>query len=152
MIDLLATVEIFRGIPREGLIYLAGTGIQRTFATGDILLRQGAVTETMYVILSGRVEATNIYTPFRNRMTLARMGAGDVVGATGLLDHEPPPATVIAAEPTQALELDDLALAQIILRYPAECSYLLEILSRRLGTVDELAQEIEERNGHQRSA
>ncbi len=63
---------------------------------------------------------------------MARQRKGDVVGAQGAVTGEPRTATVVAALPTSAMELDGerfLALAQ---RYPAILVNLIRIQSERL--------------------
>lgn len=152
MLDVFSKAEIFTGIPLNGLAQLAETGILRKFAAREVLMRQGDVSETMYVILSGRVEVTRSHPMLRRPLLLAKLGPGDVVGEMGLLDHEPRSATVTALEPTEAMELDDLALAQTILRYPEVSVELLKILSKRLRSTDELATEFAKRNANGESA
>src|SRR6476646_6647793 len=51
----LSEVDIFQDFPPGGLERLAAEGQSRTFAVGEPLLRQGSISEAMYIILSGRV-------------------------------------------------------------------------------------------------
>lgn len=142
MLDALAQAEMFKGIPLDGLAQLARNGIKRTFARGIQLMRQGDFSDAMYVILTGRVRVERIIPQMPEPVLLAELGPGQVVGEMGLLDHEPRSATVTAIEPTEAVELDDLALAQTVLRYPEVGTALLRLLSERLHSTDELAMEL----------
>jgi CRP/FNR family cyclic AMP-dependent transcriptional regulator len=147
VLDVLSQSEMFKGVPIDGLIKLAKTGINRHFSEGAQLMRQGDISDTMYVILSGRVKVERSDTHVADPLELAELGPGDVVGEMGLLDREPRSATVTAVESTEVMELDDLALAQLVLHYPDISGGLLRILSRRLRTTDEVATELWTRVG-----
>jgi len=142
MLDALSQADMFEGIPLDGLARLARSGIKRTFAAGSVLMRQGDVSETMYVILRGRVQVDRSHPQLSEPITLAVLGPGEVVGEMGLLDREPRSATVMVVEDLEAMELDDLALAQTILQYPEVSTSLLHLLSRRLRNADELSAEL----------
>jgi CRP-like cAMP-binding protein len=142
VLDVLAQAEMFRGIPLDGLAQLARNGIRRTFLAGAELMRQGDVSDAMYVILVGRVRVERVIAQLSEPLLLAELGPGQVVGEMGLLDHEPRSATVTAIEHTEAVELDDLALAQTVLRYPEVGTALLRLLSERLRSTDELAMDL----------
>jgi CRP-like cAMP-binding protein len=145
MLDALSQADIFEGIPLDGLVRLARSGIKRGFSKGTVLMRQGDVSETMYVILRGKVHVERSHPQLSEAITLAVLGPGEVVGEMGLLDREPRSATVTALEDVEAMELDDLALAQTILQYPEVSASLLRLLSRRLRSADELSDELRKR-------
>jgi CRP/FNR family cyclic AMP-dependent transcriptional regulator len=147
VLDVLSQSEIFRGVPIDGLAKLAHTGIIRRFPAGALLMRQGDISDTMYVILSGRVKVERSDHQVGSPLALAELGPGDVVGEMGLLDREPRSATVTALEATEVMELDDLALAQLVMHYPDVSGGLLRVLSRRLRSTDEVATELWTRVG-----
>jgi CRP/FNR family cyclic AMP-dependent transcriptional regulator len=147
VLDALSKSEMFRGVPIDGLMRLAETGINRRFGPGAQLMRQGDISDTMYVILSGRVKVERSDSRVGSPLELAELGPGDVVGEMGLLDGEPRSATVTALESTEVMELDDLALAQLVLHYPDVSGGLLRILSRRLRSTDEVATDLWTRVG-----
>jgi CRP-like cAMP-binding protein len=142
VLDALTQAEMFKGIPLDGLAQLARNGIKRTFSSGTELMRQGDISDAMYVILAGRVRVERTVPQIPQSVVLAEFGSGQVVGEMGLFDHEPRSATVTAIEHTEAVELDDLALAQTVLRYPEVGTALLRLLSERLRSTDELAMEL----------
>ncbi len=149
MLDALSQADMFEGIPLDGLARLARSGIRRTFAAGSTLMKQGDVADTMYVIIKGRVLVERTHPHLSEALTLAELGPGDVVGEMGLLDHEPRSATVTAIDEVDAMELDDLALAQTVLQYPEVSTALLHLLSRRLRSADELSTELLYRAGEE---
>jgi CRP-like cAMP-binding protein len=142
MLDALSQADMFEGIPLDGLARLARSGIRRTFKAGTTLMKQGDLSDTMYVLLKGRVLVEKTHPQLSESLTLAELGPGDVVGEMGLLDHEPRSATVTAIDEVDAMELDDLALAQTVLQYPEVSAALLRLLSRRLRSADELSTEL----------
>jgi cAMP-dependent protein kinase regulator len=70
-----------------------------TIVEGGVLIEQGAISQTIYVIVSGSVNVT------RGGKRLARLGPGTVVGEMALLTAAPRSATVIATEPVMFIEL-----------------------------------------------
>jgi CRP/FNR family transcriptional regulator, cyclic AMP receptor protein len=142
LLDALAQADMFDGIPLDGLAQLARRGLKRSFSAETVLMRQGAVSDTMYVLLRGRVRVERSHPELSEPVILAELGPGDVVGEMGLLDHEPRSATVTTIEDVEAVELDDLALAQTVLKYPEVSTALLRLLSHRLRNADELSTEL----------
>ncbi len=135
-------VRIFRQLPHEGLERLAERGHPRVFPNGDVLMRQGEKAEAMYVILSGRVRVERSHPDLLEPVLLAELGSGEVVGEMGLVDGEPRSATVTAIADTDTLELDASDLAYMVLRFPEVSMALLQTISRRLRSVDELAAQM----------
>lgn len=53
MTDILAEVDLFQGLPREGLRQLAKQSLLRSYPAGAFLTHQGDAAMSMHVILSG---------------------------------------------------------------------------------------------------
>jgi CRP/FNR family cyclic AMP-dependent transcriptional regulator len=137
----LTQVPLLSDVPLDGLQRLSLLCRQRTFKAGDALMRQGEVSQYMYILTEGHVRVE------RNgdrglALVLAELGPGDVVGEMGLLDREPRSATVLALEDTVVVELGAAALALTLLQFPEVTLALLRIVSQRLRSTDELAQEM----------
>jgi len=96
VIDLQADVRAFlRGglhLPRKG------------FRAGSIIIREGDVGDTAYMIVSGQCRAYR--TVDGEQETLATMGVGDVFGEMALILEEPRAATVEAVDRVTVLVLD----------------------------------------------
>ncbi|VGO17651.1 hypothetical protein PDESU_06252 [Pontiella desulfatans] len=68
------------------------------FAKGDTLIREGDPIEDMFIIKQGRVRALR---NINGRDTeIATLGAGEVLGILGVVEHKPQYATLRALEPT----------------------------------------------------
>ncbi len=129
---------LFQDMATEGLAALSRGGVLRTFQPGQVLLQQGDVGKSLYVVQSGRVVVSRVEAGMAEPITLAVVYADGVIGEIGLLDGWPRTATVTALEETHALEISDALLAEAILRNPAGAVALLHIVSTRLRNIDDL--------------
>jgi CRP-like cAMP-binding protein len=143
---LLDPVGLFQGASPEARKTLSERGRLRMFEAGDVLMRQGEESETMFVILSGRVRVERDAPGQTAPALLAELGANDVVGEVGVLDGGPRTATVTALEQTRTLELHRTLLAVVLIQYPDVAAELLRTLSRRLRSTDEILDTLSRRN------
>ena len=146
MLDILAQVAVLQAMPRDGLVHLARRGHRRVFGSGAQLMRQGDISDSLHIILTGRVRITRSHPQILRPVVLAELGPGDVIGEMGVLDHEPRSATVTALNAVETLELDAFALSQTILDHPEAAAALLRVLSRRLRSTDELLEQVAAEN------
>src|SRR5437870_13749 len=126
------------GIPTAALAVLEERSGKRAFKAGSQLMRQGDVSDFMYVVVKGLIRVERTHPQVLEPVVLTELGPGEVVGEMGLLDGEPRSATVIAVEDTETVELSAGALAQLVLDFPEVSTALLTSLSRRLRSTDEL--------------
>jgi nitrogen-specific signal transduction histidine kinase len=137
VLGVLSAIGLLAPVPAAALAHLAEQSSIRRFATGTVLVRQGDVSESLFLVVTGRVrvEQTRAFpsTPVR----LGELGVGEVIGEMGALDRERRSATVIAVEDTQAVEIPATALVGILLGYHEVGAALLRGLSRRLRLADE---------------
>jgi CRP/FNR family transcriptional regulator, cyclic AMP receptor protein len=77
--DLIATMPTFAGLEPKWLELIAGCGLNRTFAAGEHLAREGEVADTFFVVRHGRV-ALEVDAPGRGALMIATLGEGSVVG------------------------------------------------------------------------
>ena len=135
---ILSYVDVFQDFPVAGLERLEAMALPRSFRSGQPLQRQGDVHAVMYVILSGRVCRERSHPALSEPATVFELGPGESVGELGVLDGRPWPETVRALEPTDALALSALVLAQTMLLYPVPSVGLLSSLSRSVRTLADL--------------
>jgi CRP-like cAMP-binding protein len=82
----------------------------KTFAPGELILREGDPGDAAYMITSGECRA---YREVDGREeTLAVMGVGDVFGEMALLLYEPRAASVVAVDEVTAVVVDKKTLAE----------------------------------------
>jgi diguanylate cyclase len=78
---------------------------QKSFKSGEIIMRQGEPGETAYIIESGKVEIA-IKRPDGQSQTVGTRGPGAMIGEMALVDNAPRTATVTALENCTLLEID----------------------------------------------
>ena len=77
---------------------------EQRYAAGQVVIRQGDAGESMFVILSGRVEVT-VRDQDGPEVRLAELTAGDFFGEMSLMTGAPRVATVTATEETRVMEV-----------------------------------------------
>ena len=101
----------------------------RTLAAGEVLFREGDPGNACFVVLSGAVDITR----GASGLTVARLGAGEIVGELAVIDGEVRSATVTSAAPgTSVLVIDQAHFIYLVGHEPAFALAILETLSRRL--------------------
>ncbi len=99
---------------------------------GEVLFRQGDPGDSLYVVVSGRLEIVSA-PPGQPRKVVATLGPGESVGEMALIDGEPRSATVAATRDTVLARLSDADFQRLINRHPKPIlSAFLRQLSKRL--------------------
>lgn len=143
MLTALSQVEIFKPVPDETLAALAAQGRPRTFPSGSAVLRQGDEPESLYVILRGRVRVEYSHPSLAKPRAIAELGPGELVGEIGVLSGQNRTANAVAIEETDTLELDAAVVTQMMLRFPAVWSALLQLANSRLRRTREVIEQLE---------
>jgi NTE family protein len=123
---------LFAGLTDAEMEAVAEQMRPREFGAGEQICAAGEASDRLWLITGGLVHILAGHSDAAAGEVVARQRKGDVVGAQGAVTGEPRTATVVAALPTSAMELDGerfLALAQ---RYPAILVNLIRIQSERL--------------------
>lgn len=97
--------EIFHGLKPAEIFLLLKAAKTLEFEPEEIILREGAIGENLYLILEGEVEARRgLYS--RPGSWNARIGRGSVLGEIAFLLHVPRSMTVVAVTPCKLIEID----------------------------------------------
>jgi cAMP-dependent protein kinase regulator len=102
----------------------------RTFSVGSLLVRQGRENDRLFLIASGEVEVRGADAE-GDKMVLAHLGPGDVVGEISLVLRRPATADVVASHTTVALELTSDQFQEAIRAYPGLLQELYELATKR---------------------
>jgi CRP-like cAMP-binding protein len=130
-LEALAQVPMFSQLPRRALERLERITRQRSFKTGETIVKEGDEGVGFFMITSGKVDVT------RAGKALNSLGAGDFFGEMALLDNHRRSATVTALEDTECLAMlrsDFIAELQSNADLAID---MLQILSRRVRDLDE---------------
>ena len=114
----------------ESLRALAARGDIRRYRKGTILIQEGDVGETLFIVIEGRVK---VYCVDANdkEITFGVFGAAEYFGEMAL-DGGPRSASVITLEPTVCAVVHRRALSEFIAERPEFCFELLSKVIQRL--------------------
>ncbi len=102
---------------------------RRRFDAEQYVCRQGDSGDSLYLVVDGLVEIW--LEEDGGRELIARLRAGDAVGEMSLLTGEPRAASVVAAVPTEILELDANTFAGLLAEHPVVLHNVALILIER---------------------
>ena len=102
---MLATVPIFRPLANEQREMLIAQASDEIFVPGQILIREGEPSDSLFVILAGRVRVLEASADAKAEVLLGELGEGEILGEIGVLRHRTRSATVVAIERTHCLVL-----------------------------------------------
>lgn len=112
----------------------------RAFATGDVMVRQGAGGDSLFLIADGQLAA--MFAPRGQAAYEAgRLGPGDCFGEMSLLTGALRSATVVARSAGLAYELVKADIGPILKARPEIVAELGQLLARRQSVLDAIAEE-----------
>lgn len=100
----LHTVPLFATVPEEQLRMLATVLTRRSTTRGSIIMAAGDPTDSLYIILSGRLKVM-MSDADGKEVILSILGPGEFFGEMGLIDDNPRSASVVAIEPCELLSI-----------------------------------------------
>lgn len=103
--------KLFDGLTKEELGIFLAQAERYTFASGHVILEQGARSDRFSLIIDG--QALVVRSDERQDYLVAVLGSGETVGEMGLLNRDRRNAWVIAQEDTTVLSFDCRALNEI---------------------------------------
>jgi CRP/FNR family cyclic AMP-dependent transcriptional regulator len=98
----LRTVPLFASFPEEQLRMLATVVSRRSASRGSIVIAAGDPTDSLYIILSGRLKVM-MSDAEGKEVILSILSGGEFFGEMGLIDDAPRSASVVAIEPCELL-------------------------------------------------
>ncbi len=110
------TIPLFEGLRPVQAKIVTLMGEFRTFAKGELIVKQGDLGREMFVLINGRADARlNIDGESKLLRSMAR---GDVVGEMALIRQNRRTADVIAVDDAEAIVVDERFLSRMQKRYP----------------------------------
>jgi putative peptide zinc metalloprotease protein len=129
-VDLLRRMPLFAELESQQVQLVAATMKEDAYETGQVIIRQGEIGDTFYVIQSGRVQVT--VEQAGEQEVLAERGPGEYLGEIALLLEVPRTATVTALTPVHALTLHKQDFDQLVAKYLYVSRGLERETSRRM--------------------
>ena len=127
--NLIRHARVLSSLPIESRGELLKVLPSRVFDPGETLISRGQVAHHIYLIASGSVSVS--VPEGDDRLVLATLGPGNVVGEIAFILRRAASADVIAQHPTVAYELSEDALRKLMRSYPGLLIELYELATRR---------------------
>lgn len=136
-----ALAELFPAVPMsESLRALAVRGRVQRYAKDMLLIQEGDRSDSLYIVLSGRVKAFS--TDDRDReITYGTYGPGEYLGEMSL-DGGPRSASVMTLEPTRCVVVTKHTLREHISTDPEFAFELIERVIRRVRVLTDNARSL----------
>ncbi|MEI8221355.1 MAG: cyclic nucleotide-binding domain-containing protein, partial [bacterium] len=101
---LLRNVPLFAVLPEHQLGLLTSMVTRKTFARGTTIISAGGPTDSLYIIISGRLKVMMSDNEGRE-VILAILGSNEFFGEMSLVDDSPRSASVVTIESCELLSL-----------------------------------------------
>jgi CRP/FNR family cyclic AMP-dependent transcriptional regulator len=111
---------------------IAGSGVVRTFPKNTVLIHEGDVGDSLYIVVSGKVKVYASNEQGRE-VAIAFHGPGEYVGEMSL-DGAPRSASVVTTEPTTCAIVNRAQFRDFVLAHPDFALHLIEKLIQRART------------------
>ena len=136
--NLLADIELFKGLTPTQLEWVAQRAHRRVFEAGRNVLTIEQPGEAVYVILHGTVKI-HIEQGERD-VIVSILGAGDLLGEMSLIDSVGRSASAVTLEDSLLLWMDKLTFNYMLDNFTPVARNLVRILSSRVRLSDQLIQ------------
>ena len=107
--DILTSLALFAELSTAQRKMVLDSMKQRAITRGEVLVRQGETSSSLFIVLHGSFQAVR----HDNPVPIAEIHAGELIGEIGFLGGTPRTATVTAIRDAAILELDGAAYARI---------------------------------------
>ena len=108
--------SLFSSLSDEVLAALEAQLTHLTLISGEVLFRQGDPSDSLYIVISGRLLVSQVADDQTERM-VAELGHGEIVGEMGLVCNEPRSATVVASRDANLARLTETGLNRLTTSY-----------------------------------
>jgi HEAT repeat protein/ATP/ADP translocase len=132
---LLREVPMFSKLSPEDLEKIAGIAQEQLFPSRTVICREGDPGNTLYIIVSGRVDV--IITAGRKENIIASRGPGEFVGEMAILESAPRSATLRARGEVRVLVIDGESFNSIMMDRPEVAISVLRHMSGRVREINE---------------
>ena len=130
---------LFASLDEHALRGLSPNGVVRSFPKGAVLVNEGDGTDSLYVLLSGRVKAF-LGDEAGKEVVLSTIGVGDYFGEM-VLDGGPRSASVMALEPCRVYLIPRSDVEDLLERNPA---FARDLMTRLIGRVRSLTERVKD--------
>jgi uncharacterized membrane protein len=137
--DMLRQIPLFELLDEQELEALSTQLTLEHFLPSQVVFTAGEEGGEMYIIQKGRVEIF-VRDVSHERVTIDKLGPGEIFGELSLLDNEPRSASAKALDDTTLIVVDRDDLLSLIRSYPASALDMMSMLGKRIRATDVLVQ------------
>jgi CRP-like cAMP-binding protein len=119
-------VDLFSAIPGEDLAQIAVIAEEIRKETGEEIIREGEVGDSLYLVVDGKVRV------LKGDQSIAELGEGEVFGEMAILDPGPRSATVHALGEVTLLRIGREDFDEIMAEKHEIAQGVIKVLTRRL--------------------
>jgi len=134
-------VSFFADLPEEEIKALSSATKRRTFRASEVIFHRDDPGQVLYMIKEGKVKIC-IISPDGQEVSLAVLGKGEYFGEFALLDGLPRSTDAVALEKVECYTLQRSDFLNAILKNPKIAILVLEALSKRLRTTDQMVEDL----------
>ena len=138
-LDFLSKDSRFKEVDKYGLSLILADGHGRVYPAGSTLVRRGAVTHDLHVVISGEVSLETANSEAEGRKPLV-VGEGSLVGDLRAFSGDERSTTILALEDVEALEINTSKLKSVFEEYPDIFPVLAQVLGSYLAALGDTAE------------
>jgi len=131
ILDYIARVPLFEGLPPEQIEDLAMIVTDQTFGKGEAIFSEGEDADGFYVVITGRVKIFKL-SPDGKEQILHFFGPGEPFGEVPVFTGQHFPASAEVMEESRVFFFPRKSFVDLIKRNPSLALNMLAILSKRL--------------------
>ncbi len=128
---MLKNVSLFSGLNTQQLAEIEQRAIFRTYPRNTIILCEGDISASLYVVLSGRVKIS-LNDENGKEVTINYQSAGEYFGELSLIDDNERSASVTTVEKSAFAIVSKTAFRHVLTEHPDIAIHLLEDLAQRV--------------------
>jgi diguanylate cyclase (GGDEF)-like protein len=131
-------VQLFSSLTRDEIDLLSARAVERFFEPGSVIIRQGELSDHLFVLLSGHAQIVEVpEEPWQTEMMLGEVSIGDVIGEMAALTEMPRSATVMAVDLVHAVAIAGNEFRRLVNSSPSLAGSLAHMLARRVWDTDQ---------------
>jgi CRP-like cAMP-binding protein len=131
ILEALQKLPLFNGLPQAVLIRIAEHSETRELVKGDVLVRVGDPSDSLFIIRQGWVKVVGRGNK-GEEIILNQCGPGQIIGEMSLIDQLPRSTTMIAISAVKLMEIKYNVVREVIEDSPALTMALLRDMTNRL--------------------
>jgi len=133
---MLKNVSLFADLPEDAVNAVSALATTRTYSKNTIIISEGDDSDSLYVVLSGKVKVY-LSDDEGKEIIINILSGGDYFGELALMDDEPRSASVMTLEESKLAVLSKTAFEDCLKKNPQVALPIIKGLSARLRNLTE---------------